>query len=202
MPYHVEINLQSPYHPRNPKVLDYPEDWFGPKERKGKFYQGNKIYIGSPLDPESVPHRYSVGIPADRLPDMFDLPAGPMVSDILRDKIKELEPGVHRFFSAEITGKGGQKPAKRYWLFQICNLVNAIDDSKSTLYTDNEGRSYFRWGVAEGVEPNLVFHKDAIEGMCVWMDERFPGFCFSDELFEFVEERKLTKLDSWKVFAE
>jgi len=202
MPYACEIALASPYHAKDPEVLDYPDDWFDVRERNGKFWRGNKIQIGTPLDPSEVPHRFKTATRADRLPDMFDMPAGFMVSDVLRDKIEELEPGVHRFFEAEITAKGGEKPAKRYWLFQICNLVNAIDGEKSVLSMIEKTDIYSRWGVGEGAEARIVLRKEAIEGMCIWMDERFSEFFMSDKLFEFIRKNKLTRLDSWEVFTE
>ena len=203
MPYYVEIDLRSPYHAKKPEALDLPDDWYEPMERRGRLWGGNRIFIGTPLDPSQVPHRFKTETRADRLPDMFDCLAGFMVSDVLRDKIEELEPGVHRFFDAEITCKGGEKPAKRYWLFQICNLVDAIDEEKSNLFTVKTGfKAYRRYGLGPGAEPRLVFRKEAIEGMCVWMDERFSDFFMSDELFEFIRKNKLTRLDSWEVFAE
>ena len=203
MPYNVSLDLRSPYIAKDGEVLDYPEDWSKPSERKGRVWRGNKIYRGAPLEPSEVPHRFKTATRADRLPDMFDIPAGPMVSDVLRDKIEELEPGVHRFFDADITCKGGEKPAKRYWLFQICNLVDAINEEKSILFTIGNGFKIFqRYGLGPNVEPKLVFHKEAINGMCIWMDERFSGFFMSDELVDFIRKNKLTRLETWEVFAE
>lgn len=203
MPYHVEIDLRSPYHAKDPEVLDYPDDWFEDNERNGRVWLGNRIQRGAPLDPSEVPHRFKTATRADRLPDMFDMPAGFMVSDVLRDRIEALEPGVHRFFDAEITAKGGEKPAKRYRLLQICNLVDAIDEEKSVLFVSGNGfKSYGRYGLGVDVEPKLVFRREAIAGMCVWMDERFHGFFMSDELVEFIRKNRLTRLDTWEVFAQ
>lgn len=203
MPYHVKIDLRSPYQAKDGEVLDYPEDWFEPTERRGRVWGGNRIFRGAPLDPSEVPHKFRTKTRADRLPDMFAVPAGYMVSDVLREKIEEQEPGVHRFFDTEITCKGGEKPAKRYWLLQICNLVDAIDEEKSVLYTIGNGyKIYQRYGLGPGAQPKLVFRKEAIAGMCVWMDERFEGFFMSDELVEFILKYKLTRLNTWEVFAE
>jgi hypothetical protein len=194
--------LRSPYHAKDPEVLDYPEDWFEPLERDGKVWRGNRIFRGTPLEPSEVPHRFKTKTRADRLPDMFTVQAGFMVSDILRDKIEELEPGVHRFFDAEITAKGGEKPAKRYWLFQICNLVDAIDEEKSVLRIIEGTRTYIPTGMGQGVKAKIVIHKELVEGMCIWMDKRFTEFFMSDELFEFVRKNKLTRLESRNVIAE
>ena len=133
---------------------------------------------------------------------MFDCAAGFVVSAVLCDRIEELEPGVHRFFEANITCKGGEKSAKRYWLFQIRNLVNAIDGEKSVLRVSEVTGTYFSFGLGEGVKPEMVIHKEMVEGMCVWMDERFSDFFMLDELFEFIRKKRLTRLDSWEVFAE
>lgn len=203
MPYHVQIDIRSPYHAKDGEVLDYPENWFEPTERRGRLWRGNRIYRGAPLEPSEVPHRFKTKTRADRLPDMFAMPAGYMVSDVLRDRIEELEPGVHRFFDAEITAKGGEKPAKRFWLFQICNLVDAIDEEKSVLLTVGNGfKGYRRYGLGEGVEAKMVLRKEAIQGMSVWLDERYGAFFLSDELFEFIRKNRLTRLDSWEVFAK
>jgi len=203
MPYAWEIDLRSPYHAKDPEVLDYPDDWFEDTERHGRVWGGNRIFRGAPLDPSEVPHRFKTATRADRLPDMFDIPTGYMVSAVLRDKIEELEPGVHRFFDTEITCKGGEKPAKRYWLFQICNLVDAIDEEKSVRFVSENGfKNYKRYGLGPGAEPKLVFRKEAIAGMCVWMDERFADFFMSDELVEFIRKNRLTRLETWEVFAD
>ena len=202
MPYHVMLAISSPYHAKDAEVLDLPEDWREPTERLGKVWRGGKLFRGAPLDPSEVPHKFKTKTRADRLPDMFDCRAAFLVSDILRDKIEELEPGVHRFFDAEITCKGGEESAKRYWSFQICNVVDAIDEDKSVLSTLGETEMLSQWGVGEGLEARMVLRKEVIEGMCVWLDTRFAPFFMSDELFEFIRKNKLTRLDSWEVFAE
>lgn len=201
MPYHTTLSIASPYQAKEAKVLDLPEDWYEPTERLGKVWRGSRIFRGGPLDPSEVPHKFKTKTRADRLPDMFGMAVGYMVSDILRDKIEELEPGVHRFFDAEITCKGGEVSAKRYRMLQICNVVDAIDEDKSLLAT--LGRTeMLSPGVGKGLEAKMVLRKEVIEGMCLWLDKRFAPFFMSDELFEFIRKNKLTRLDSWEVFAE
>lgn len=219
MPYNVSLYMRSPYI-LDPEVLDQPPEW---TERFT--HDGERIHIragsGVPVDPAFAPSRFRIELPAARLPDMFNLGiGGPCVTDLVRDKVEELEPGVHQFLPVEITAKGGECPEKRFWLLHICNRVDAIDPDRSVLRVDEKGR--FHWDrLPAGVQPRMVLRKEVIAGKCLWYDRRWlpGGFFMSDELFDFLTEGKVfketigppgrfigggkrTKLDSWKVFTE
>lgn len=171
-----------------------------------------------PVNPAHAPSRFRVEVAAARLPDFFALSSGFGVSDLVRDKIEELEPGVHQFLPAEITAKGGERPEKRYWVLHICNRVDAIDPDKSVLRYDERYNKFYP-DIPGGVRPRLVLKGDVIAGMCLWIDRLWSSGTFmSDALFDFLTEGKRTdffahpgafigggkrtKLISWEVFTE
>lgn len=217
MPYHVKLFKRSPYSP-NLTVLDEPPEWGESITHDGEWIL-YKSMSGVPVNPAHAPSRFKVGVAAARLPDLFGLGHGLGVTDLVRDKVEELEPGVHQFLPAEITAKGGERPEKRYWFLHICNRVDAIDPERSVLRVDEKGR--FHWDrLPEGAKPRMVLREEIIAGKCLWINPRWTGggFFMSDELFDFVTEGKRkdffappgafvgggkrTKLISWEVYVE
>ena len=218
MPYNVHVYKQSPYNP-GAEVLDQPPEWTESFTHNGEriHYRGMS---GVPVDdPAHAPSRFRLEIAAARLPDVFVLSSGWGVSDLVRDMVEELEPGVHQFLPAEITAKGRERPEKRYWFLHICNRVDAIDPDKSVLRVDDKGR--YHWDrLPAGEQARMVLRKEVIAGKCLWIDRRWlpRGVFMSDELFDFLTEGKRkdfigppgtfigggkrTKFISWKVLAE
>ena len=221
MPYDWTLYLRSPYLPRGAHAFGVQAAWREPLIYKGEWIF-NKSMGGVPIDPAEAPSRFRVGIPAARLPDFFGLAEGGYcVSDLVRDKIEELEPGVHQFLPAAITAKGGEVPQQRYSLFHICNRVDAIDPEKSVLSYDEGLKTFDRSsrGLPPDATPRMVLRKEAVAGMCAWVDRRWKyGYFMSDALAEFLIEahrrpfigpkgtflggRKRTKLVYWEVFTE
>ena len=218
MPYNVSLFKRSPYIP-GAEVLDQPPEW-----TESFTHDGERIHFrgmsGVPVDPKHAPSRFKVGIAAARLPDLFALSSGFGASDLVRDKVEELEPGVHQFLPAEITAKGGERPKKRYWFLHICNRLDAIDPDRSVLRVDDKGR--FHWDrIPGGAKSRMVLRKEVIAGKCLWFDRRWlpRGIFMSNELFDFLTEGKVfkeiigppgsfvgggkrTKLISWEVYVE
>lgn len=189
MPYYVKLFTQSPYI-LDVEVLDQPPEWTERFEHEGEWIM-YRAMSGVPVSPEHAPSGFRVGIPAARLPDLFGLGPGLGVTDLIRDKIEELEPGVHQFLPAEITAKGGERPERRYWFLHICNRVDAIDPEKSVLRFAEGGGRFYADGIPGGATPRMVLREEAIAGMCLWKDRRWStGFFMSDALFDFVTEGK------------
>lgn len=191
MPYHAKLFMRSPYIPSGLEILDKPPEWAQRFEHDGEWIL-YKAMSGVPVDPAHAPSRFKVGVAAARLPDLFDIGAGLGVTDLVRDKIEELEPGVHQFLPAEITAKGGERPDRRYWLLHICNRVDAIDPERSALRFAERGGRFHYDNVPGGATPRMVLREEAIAGMCLWIDRRWggDGFFMSDALFDFVTEGK------------
>ncbi len=134
------------------------------------------------------------------MPEIISLRFAFGVTDRFRQKVEDLEPGVHQFFEVEISAKGGEQPKHRYWFLNICNRVDAIDQELTTLPLVHDGLLYSTEGLSVGDDLGLVFRKEAVAGKCMWIDRRVIGtFFFSDELVAFVEENQLTETRTWKV---
>lgn len=203
MPYMVKIDLQSPYIPKGLKILDERSEFHKSVRVDGENFSVDRAMSGLPWEPKVVPQQFSVEVAAADLPDFFSLRIGYGVTDIFRDKVEELEPDVHQFFPVEITAKGRESPVKRVWLLHICNRVDAIDPIKTSVPLGFGGLFYSTEGLSVGRELGFVLRKEAVAGKCMWVDCRYKsGEFFSDELFAFVEQSRLTKLRSWHVCAE
>jgi hypothetical protein len=218
MPYHVSLYKRSPYI-LDVEVLDQPPEWTERFEHEGEWIMYRSM-SGVPVNPDHAPSRFRVGIPAARLPDLFGLGPSLGASDLVREKIEEMEPSVHQFLPAEITAKGGERPERRYWFLHICNRVDAIDPDKSALRYDERLEKFRTDNVPGGAKPRMVLRKEAIAGMCLWIERRWSGgFFISDELSDFLTDgkrfkelafpsgafvggRKRAKLESWEVFTE
>lgn len=219
MPYHAKLFMRSPYIPSGLEILDKPPEWAQRFEHDGEWIL-YKAMSGVPVDPAHAPSRFKVGVAAARLPDLFDIGAGLGVTDLVRDKIEELEPGVHQFLPAEITAKGGERPDRRYWLLHICNRVDAIDPERSALRFAERGgaiplRQCSRWRDAEDGAPrggdrrHVPVDRPAMGGGWVLHVGRAVRLCHGRQTQgvlcppgAFVGGGKRTKLISWEAYIE
>lgn len=199
MPYLIMISTRSPYIPNGLEVLDEKPELFLPTWSDGELVL-NQIVGGVPLDPEIVPRHFSVDVAGERLPDFFGLSVGYGVTDAFRDKVEELEPGVHQFFPISITAKGGESPKKRHWLLHICNRLDALDPDETDLPVYADSENYDISLLFGSRDFKIAVRKSLVNGKCMWMDRRISGLpFFSNELFSFIDENKMTKLESWSV---
>jgi len=201
MPYVVSLVPQSPYIPSGLTAIGYTHGTFSKPFKYDEEWISSVLNSGTPMDPEMVPRRHAVDVKAEALPDIFSLGFGYGVTDRVREKVEELEPGVHQFFDIELTTKGGRRPKKRHWLLHICNRLDAIDPEKTTLPLAPGGLEYSVAAYTVGEPIDMVLRKEAIEGKCMWIDRKFMEHFLSDELFDFVEKNGLTKFYSTKVEA-
>lgn len=201
MPYMVSLESQSPFVPSPIDIPDYtPGTLSKPITVNGERIV-SMINSGTPLDPAIVPKRFSVGVVAKSLPDIFSLKLGLGVTKTFREKVEELEPGIHQFFSIALRDKSGEVLEERYWLLNICNRVDAVDLAKSE--QPPTGKSYDSHIVRTHGEVKIVLRNELISGKCMWIDRRVGfAYFFSDELMDFVEANNLTKFRSWKVCAD
>ena len=202
MPYVLRLPAHSPYIPKGIRAIDpIPKALHEPIQIGGE-WMVSVINSGIPMDPDMVPRRYAVDLRPEALPEFFGMLIGYGVSDRFREKVEELEPDVHQFFPVELTAKDGLRPEKRYWFLHICNRVDAIDPEETTLPLGPGNRQYKVTSYTVGQPINMVIKREVVAGKCMWMDRRLMDFFFSDELYEFAQENKITKFDGWKVEAK
>ena len=200
MPYVVSLTPTRPYMP-GVTAVGYTAGTFSTPITVNGERIASVLNSGTPIDPDMVPRNYTVEVKADALPDVFSLKFGYGVTDRFREKVEELEPGVHQFFAVEITAKGGERPKQRHWLLHVCNRVSAINPEKTTLPLGPGGHKYMATEVELGQPMGMELRKEPIAGKCIWIDREFMGIFISDELFDFVQKNKMTKFHSWKVEA-
>lgn len=113
--------------------------------------------------------------------------ARPFVSDRLRDLIETLEPGVHKFFTVEVT-IGKDYVALRHLL----NVCNRLDTLHPTLTFPRDDRGFYK-GVTG--EPCRIVHiAEAVAGHHLWHEKFAGGLFASDELVGQMVERGVTGL--------
>lgn len=202
MPYQVSLPLKKPYI-QGVKVLDDQSGIRNLNIRHGDDLIRYGMNHGIPLNPKIVPRRFEIEISVKQMPDLISLALSWGVTDVFRDKVEELEAGVHQFFPVEIWARGGEQPTRNYWLMNVCNRVDAINAKESVLRSTHDGRFFDRHGLGENEVAKLVFHKSIIAGMSMWVDRRYPDtIFFCDELFAFVMDNEMAKLKFWKVYME
>ena len=201
MPYMVNLDPQSPYVPTPVQISDYtPGTLSKPITVNGERIV-SMINSGVPLNPNLVPQRFSVGVSAEKLPEVFSLKLGFGVSDRFRNKVEELEPDVHQFFPVNLTAKGVELVKPKYWLLHVCNRVDAIDVSKSE--KPDIGDMYGSQIKRYKERANLVLSKECIDGKCIWIDRRIGhAYFFSDQLVEFIDSNNIAKFEKWRVEME
>lgn len=138
---------------------------------------------------------------ADFYPDFLSLRAIWTVCEVFRAKVEELEPGVHEFFPLALSTKSGQLIAKKYYLMNILNRVDAVDIDRSVLHHDSYCNKYYTFGTGDA-EPSIILKSKKIEGMSMWCDLNITqGVFFSDELVKFIRSEKLRRLQFFEAFA-
>jgi hypothetical protein len=115
------------------------------------------------------------------------------VSQSIREFIETLEPGVHQFIPLEITFRNGEAPTEKYYLVNICNLVDAVDKANSRMKKSSYGSRFIVTGSSNA---KVVLKKRAIHEMSLWVDSSITGMNFmSDDLYEKLHLEKCTRFD-------
>lgn len=202
MPYMTTMHLMAPYFPKEVKNIDQERLDKKPSLTAGRLLGGRR------KNPDNVPRAFYVSTRRQTLPGMFQCwPIADAVSEQLRNKIEELEPGVHQFFPIELELLKGERPDQPYYLLNIMNVIDAIDPEKSVSDSIHSpysfGTSHF-WNRPESKRnTRIVLYKNVIAGMCIWNDVNSYGDIFmSDELYDFIKKNKLTRLDAHPATAE
>jgi len=114
-----------------------------------------------------------------------------------KEKIEELEPGVHQFFPIEIYRKDGSLLERPVYLMNICTQLDSLMVEKS----EKLQRITMPPNVVDPelytIIPNIstiVLNGDIIKGHHIWMEKHISGmnrYFYSDKLVAFVKKQKL-----------
>lgn len=184
------------------------------------------VYSGLPL-PEGLrskmAHTLLVGPPNGKnLPDMIGMSGGPyVICPKLKEKIEELEPGIHEFFPLNVKRDNGSKEYGTYYLLYVTQAFDAVIWDKTVFSggPDNRGLAAAKkaaFQLRTNDNPGwCTLKREVIEGRHLWRakvsDEslfqnggdpmRNKYFC-SAELRDFIAAEKLIGWMFWEVSEE
>ncbi len=179
-------------------------DWDLYNEDYGDFDMDNlRPIIKGQSTTEDLKNFYKKAFVSDRdhiedFPDVFANGGFPgLVSKIIKDKLEELEPGVHVFLPVEVMSR--KKEVVTYYFIYTENKISSV------VYDQTEFRMGIGYAAAEesGFTPDLTFHddkfctlkKDVCEKNHLWRspdnENKFNFFC-SDAFGEFFIENDMT----------
>ena len=157
-------------------------------------------YVGEFAGPSGLPYPSRPNFPlvarivhaSGPLPD--DAPSAGL-SERLKEKIEELEPGVHQFFPMHVIGRGGEIDTTR-WSIVVCNRVDAIApdyciDLHEYRPLPEQYPDWYYYRSNEDNRMHLAVWREKIAGMAIWYDWRMQKFFLSEELGTFVMANKL-----------
>ena len=116
----------------------------------------------------------------------------------LRQCVEKLEPGIHQFSEVDFFRKGGDEQYEgHYFLFNVLNLVEAVDiersNDRNAIYWSDE---FDKWVAAYTRKKNLVLVRERHDGLHLWRDSIFRNAVFaSDELAEELKHAKVKGID-------
>jgi hypothetical protein len=150
--------------------------------------------LGQPIDVAALGAiRVRITSNHGALEPMVPLKKRSAVSQSIRDFIETIEPGVHQFIPVEVTLSNGEAPAENYYLINICNLVDAVDQANSKMKKASYGNSFI---VSGSSNAKVVLDKSAIQRMALWIDSSITGMEFmSDELYARLQTSTCTRFD-------
>jgi hypothetical protein len=118
------------------------------------------------------------------LPDIFIVGGQLCVSQSMRDAIESLESNVHQFFSVALFRKKDVMIDEKYYLLNICQILDSLVFDKSNLHV-----AYTRHGdeyVVSGLSPKdyRTLCKAVIQGKHLWREKTYlSDFYISDGLY-------------------
>jgi hypothetical protein len=173
-------------------IADFPN---AQKEWGQEFYNMN---VAKKFDVNFAPKKAVLSSKHKRLPSYFMMRGCLICDEKLRHCVEKLEPGVHQFSEVEFFRKGGkEKYEGHYFLFNVLNLVEAINiersDENGAIYWSDE---FDKWVTAQTRKKNLVLVREKHNGLYLWRDSIFAGVVFaSDDLVEELKREKVTGID-------
>lgn len=132
-------------------------------------------------------------LPGGVLPDFL----GPFdVSDRVRAKIEEIEPGVHQFLPLEVNMPDGSTSEHKYWIFCVMNRLDTIILEKSKFiqpyyYNQEKWPNYMEYEVVSGTKPIIALDKSKIAGKAAWAEYKFFKYLFSDTFASWLDAENI-----------
>ncbi|MEJ2410924.1 MAG: hypothetical protein P8Y48_16890 [Novosphingobium sp.] len=175
-------------------------NWYEPIARE-RWVENRKRDRSDPLFPRGIGKTWGFGagipfpvpevtpiirikkLPGNILPDFL----GPLyVSDRVRRKVEEMEPGVHQFLPLEVEMPDGSTVGEKYWIWCNMNVLDALVLERSENIQEiwpNKERfpEYSRYGETANGPPVLALRKSLIAGKAKWSDYKLGIIFFSDE---------------------
>jgi hypothetical protein len=128
-----------------------------------------------------------------------------IISERLRDKLEELEPGAHKFLPLEVMQDDDSKRYGTYHLILLTTSLDAIIFEKTKFHEGYGEDAAKASGYSIGAfSPDIHLKKNVIMGHHMWRGVgkmSFHHFC-SDELGDFVIQKKMEGWDLTKCSAD
>lgn len=117
-----------------------------------------------------------------------------IVSERVRDMIREEDPVAHHFIPLELTLKDGAM-ISTHFLFVAGDLIDGIDANASEVTPKIFGGKLAYYSV--GGDPRIVWCAEAIAGRAIWVDRYLIGqIIISDKLMKIFKDSKVEKFAS------
>ena len=160
------------------------------------------LRTGAPIDLSAVslpPGGYSEK-KRKRMPDFIIRWEIIVVSDLFREVLERLEPGVHQFVPFELrNGKRGEPTEAPYYILNIAQTANSIDWVKSNLgVTRNPDGTIFciNFPAFRSAESQYFMRQEGHGGMHVWRETYDSiGIYASDEFLDLCKKLKIRGVD-------
>lgn len=192
MPYYLEVGRDDDVSVRKDFEPDLPMEQRRPITKGELLTQAQKNAIPRTLLVSRMERR--------DLPDILGWVMGPwIVSPRLKNKIEELEPGVHEFIPLHVMHEDDGRDFGTYYLILLTQALDAVDFD-NTDFAMGRGRAAakssayfmtFEWG------GQCTLKEEACQGHHLWRGAdgmRLRYFC-SDELGEYVQRNGLLGWD-------
>jgi len=148
---------------------------------------------GKPIDLDVLGTvRFKITSSHQDLEPMFPTKHRNAVSAEIREFIESIEPGVHQFIPTDINLQDGSKASGQYYLVNICNQLDAVDDVRSELNKSVYSNVYISVG-----NPNdrFILRQDVVGEKSLWIDSRVVGVEFmSDQLHDAITSSNSSRL--------
>ena len=141
---------------------------------------------------------------------------GFLVSQNVVDLIEKLEPGVHQYFPVKIFLKDNVELRIRYYLLNICEVIQAMIYDKSEVRVDywdpinSNPRKYntrmvtatfaIEFGLKAGELGRIYVDREKIKNRSLWAEVGFDKICCSEEFLQKMNE--IGGLGTWQRIAK
>ena len=133
-----------------------------------------KAFIRKPIGRHPIDHNR---LPDEPIYDIMRSHFGWIISERCRNLIEELEPQTHKFIPFRIIGIDGKDIPGRFWILNICNLVDAfaaeLCEHTKRLSPRALDPDDWQYHPANQPDKNFFLWKAKVHGKMLWSDRRF-----------------------------